>query len=270
VRVPIVVALIVLAPALAHLEQRTGGRLGVYAIGPRGGPAAIYRADERFPLLSTFKLPLVVAILARVDRRAEQLARRIPVRWEDTVGHSPIVAQHLAAGDHELALRDLCMAAIRYSDNAAANLLLSQIGGAAGLTAWMRTQGDTVFRLDDREPQLNRRPAGDERDTSTPRAMAVFIDHLVHGAMLTDSSRALVLAWMRTNTTGDARLRAGSRSGWTVADKTGSAPHRSNDIGFLTGPDGRMVIVAVYVTETTAADSVVDGVIAQVAGALTR
>jgi beta-lactamase class A len=56
----------------------------------------------------------------------------------------------------------------------------------------------------------------------------------------------------------------------TVADKTGSAPHRSNDIGLLTGPDGRTVIVAVYATETTAADSVVDGVIAQVAGALTR
>jgi beta-lactamase class A len=182
----------------------------------------------------------------------------------------PIVEVRLAAGDHDMAVRDLCMAAIRYSGNAAANLLLAQIGGPAGLTAWMREQGDTVFRLDDQEPQLNGRPAGDERDTSTPRAMAAFIDRLVHGPMLSDSARALVLDWMRMNTTGDARLRAGAPTGWAVGDKTGSAPHRSNDIGFLAGPDGRMVIVAVYAAETTAADSVVDGVIAQVAGAVTR
>jgi beta-lactamase class A len=251
------------------LERRTGGRLGVYVLGARGA-AAGYRADERFPVLSTFKLPLVVATLARVDGASEQLERRVPIQWSDTVGYNPIVALRLMAGDHTMTVRALCTAAIRYSDNAAANVLLAQSGGPAGLTAWMRAHGDSVFRLDDAEPRLNGRPAGDEGDTSTPRATATFIDRLLHGGMLSDSSRALVLEWMRTNTTGDARLRVGAPRGWIVGDKTGTAPQRANDIGFLTRPDGTEIVVAVYTTESTAPDGVVNGVIADIARAIAR
>ncbi len=58
-----------------------------------------------------------------------------------------------------------------FSDNAAANILLKAMGGPAAFTKFMRSIGDETTRLDRNEPDLNSNLRGDERDTTTPRAM---------------------------------------------------------------------------------------------------
>lgn len=70
-----------------------------------------------------------------------------------------------------MTVAELSAAAVQYSDNAAANLLLKELGGPAGLTAFMRSIGDTTFRLDRWELELNSAIPGDARDTSSPRAV---------------------------------------------------------------------------------------------------
>ena len=69
-----------------------------------------------------------------------------------------------------MTMRELC-AAIVVSDNAAANILLTGIGGPPALTAFMRNVDDKISRLDRCEPELNSNMPGDPRDTTTPRAM---------------------------------------------------------------------------------------------------
>ena len=70
--------------------------------------------------------------------------------------------------DGGMPLGDLCAAAIDWSDNTAANLILDAIGGPAGFTAFARSLGDSTTRLDRNEPSLNTAIPGDERDTTTP------------------------------------------------------------------------------------------------------
>jgi beta-lactamase class A len=41
------------------------------------------------------------------------------------------------------------------SDNTAGNLLLANLGGPAGLTAYVRSIGDEITRLDRLKPELN-------------------------------------------------------------------------------------------------------------------
>ncbi|WP_228305384.1 serine hydrolase, partial [Klebsiella aerogenes] len=79
---------------------------------------------------------------------------------------SPISEKYLTTG---MTVAELSAAAVQYSDNAAANLLLKELGGPAGLTAFMRSIGDTTFRLDRWELELNSAIPGDARDTSSPR-----------------------------------------------------------------------------------------------------
>ena len=43
-----------------------------------GGPPLVHRADERFPMCSTFKLLASALVLRRVDVGKESLNRRIP------------------------------------------------------------------------------------------------------------------------------------------------------------------------------------------------
>ena len=155
-------------------------------------------------MCSSFKLSLAAATLARADQEEEKLDRL--VRYDKSVpfGVSPATAKNF---DRGMTVVDLCAAAIIYSDNGAANLLLAAMGGPAVLTAFWRGIDDQSTRLDDIEPKLNI-PDG-ERNTTTPVAMMADLKTYLLGDGLSAESRARLLGWMRGNTTGAARLRAG-------------------------------------------------------------
>jgi len=257
-----------LASALAAIERSTGGRLGVTAIDTRSGTRHGHRADERFPLCSTFKLLAASAILSRVDAGKDRLDRRIRFEAHDLVTYSPVTKDHTGAPG--MTLEDLCAAAMTASDNTAGNLLLTALGGPARLTAYTRSLGDSVTRLDRMEPELNEAAPGDPRDTTSPAAMASNLNALVLGDVLISSSRERLTHWLLTSKTGDARLRAGVPVRWRVGDKTGSgASGTANDVGVLWTPRGAPIIVAVYLTEAKVDGADRSAAIAAVARAVT-
>ena len=149
---------------LAEIEAREGGRLGVFVRDTGTGARLEHRADERFPMCSTFKLLAAAAALNRVDEGAERLDRTIAFAPSDLLEYAPIAKAHAAQG--AMTLAEACAAAIDWSDNTAANLILQAIGGPAGYTRFARSLGDTVTRLDRNEPSLNEATPGDERDES--------------------------------------------------------------------------------------------------------
>lgn len=227
----------------------TGGRIGVRVIDPQSGRDTGWRAHERFPMCSTFKLPLAGAVLWRAERGREQLTRRVAIPRTGLPPNSPTTSAHAGA---TLSVGDLCAAAVTRSDNGAANLLLDTLGGPAGLTRFLRASGDPVTRLDRIEPVLNEATPGDPRDTTTPGAMLATLHRLTAGPLLAASSRTLIVSWLRANTTGGERLRKGLPPGWTVGDKTGAGGHNSNnDVALIWPPrraPDRPARAAVYVT----------------------
>ncbi|MBS7456954.1 class A beta-lactamase [Coralloluteibacterium stylophorae] len=230
------------AARLATLERDSGGRLGVALFDSGSGLRLDHRGDERFPMCSTFKLLLAAAVLRRVDRGEETLARHVAFLADELVPWSPVTERHAAAGGADVAT--LCAAAVSWSDNTAANLLLAAIGGPVGFTRHARSLGDTVTRLDRIEPELNDVGPGDVRDTTSPRAMLGSMQRLLLGDALAPASRARLLGWLRATRTGDARLRAGLPAGWEAGDKTGTGDSGiSNDIGIL-WPPGRPPLLA--------------------------
>ncbi len=232
----------------AGLEARSGGRLGVAALDLKTGKRLEHRADERFPLCSTFKFLAVAAVLRRVDLGQAHLSDTIAYGQKDLVAYSPATTAHVADG--YMALSDLCEAAMTLSDNTAGNLILSTLGGPAGVTGFARTLGDKLTRLDRTETSLNEAAEGDPRDTTTPAAMLANMHTLLLGPTLSKPERMRLTAWMVANTTGANRLRAGLPEKWKVGDKTGSGEHgTTNDIAIL-WPDANHppILVAVYLT----------------------
>lgn len=240
------------APSLfAELEARTGGKLGVYGEDLASGRQLTHRADERFPLCSSFKCLAAGAVLARVDLGEARLDQRVAYGPSDLLSYAPVAKAHVGEGG--LSLGALCEAAVTLSDNTAANLILARIGGPAGLTGWLRKLGDPVTRLDRTEPELNHTTPGDPRDTTSPRAMARTVRKLLLGEVLKPASRQQLLAWMDGCQTGDARIRAGA-PGWRVADKTGTAGGSRNDVAYLRHPSGRQIMLALYLKEAVKLD----------------
>jgi beta-lactamase class A len=132
------------------------------------------------------------------------------------------------------------------------------------LTAYARALGDTVTRLDRIEPALNTwRNA--VSDTTSPRAMLHGMRRVVLGDALTPASRELLQQWLRANTTGDRRLKAGLPAGWVIGDKTGASTNGStNDIAVVWPPNRAPLLVTAYLARSTAPVEARDATLAQV------
>ncbi|MDB5768663.1 MAG: penA [Collimonas fungivorans] len=252
-----------IARQLRQIEAKSGGRLGVAILDTVTGQSHAYRGDERFPMCSTFKLLAAGLTLHRVDQEQEKLARRIRFERADLVPYSPTTEKHV--GGEGMSVAELCEATLTLSDNTAANLLLHSFGGPSQLTAYMRSLGDKVTRLDRIEPELNQATPGDPRDTTSPNAMLSTMQQLLLGNALSADSRKQLTTWLLANKTGDKRLRALLPAGWRVGDKTGSGAYGStNDIGILFPPGRAPLLVATYLTGTKAAEATRNATLAEV------
>lgn len=249
---------------LADLERRHGGRLGVAVLDTGSGRTAAHRGDERFPMCSTFKLLAAGLVLSRVDRGEEQLERRVEFSQAQLVAYSP-VTQH-RVGAPGMTVAELCEAGITVSDNTAGNLLLASFGGTAGLTAFTRTLGDGMTRLDRIETELNEATPGDPRDTTTPAAMLGDMRVLLLGDTLSAASRSQLADWLVATSTGGQRLRAGLPSTWRVGDKTGTSNNgATNDVAIAwPAGGGAPLLVTAYYAESAVAQEVRNAVLAQV------
>ncbi len=254
---------------MQELEGRHGGRLGV-AVVEVGKPERhrSHRGGERFAMCSTFKFLLAAAVAARVDAGEESWSRPISYGKDDLLEWAPVTgrAEHLEAGS--MTVGQLCEAAMIWSDNPAANLLLATMDGPAGLTRFLRGIGDETTRLDRTEPELNTNLPGDVRDTSTPEAMAATMEKILFGEVLTEASRKKLEGWLVDNRTGDKRLRAGMPAGWRVGDKTGTSGNgAANDIAVVWPDEGLPFVVVVFYDVKDATAEERDAVIAGVGAA---
>src|SRR5579859_7122823 len=237
---------------LREMEGVLGGRIGVAALDMESDRRIDYRSASLFPMCSTFKLLLAGAVLSKVDHGKEQLDRAIPLTKADILEYAPSAKTLLPKG--QMTVSEAVTGALVDSDNTAANLLLSSIGGPGALTLFARTLGDKTTHLDRIEPFLNEATPGDARDTTSPAAMLNDLGMLVLQEALSKTSRDLLTDWLVKSRTGMARLRAGMPDGWKIGDKTGMGERGSTcDIAIAWPPGRKPLLIAAYLTESSAA-----------------
>nr|WP_245421967.1 class A beta-lactamase [Alsobacter soli] len=251
-----------LVATIREVEARLGARVGASVFEVGSGRRWSHRAEERFPIASTFKAFACAALLARVDGGQKRLGDEVAIRSSDLVTYSPVVEKHVGGA---MTLGDLCAAATALSDNAAGNLILDNIGGPAGLTAFMRGIGDEATRLDRRETELNEAAPGDPRDTTTPAAAADSLRKLLLGDVLSPKSRRQLQDWLVANQVGGPLLRASLPQGWRIADRTGAGGRGTRNVLAAIWPPGREpVCAAIYLTGTEASMDARNAAIAEI------
>ncbi|MEU3014448.1 class A beta-lactamase [Nocardia asteroides] len=240
------------ALAFAALESTYDARLGLSVLDTGTDRVVAYREHERFPMASTFKGLACGALLQAHPLATGYFEQVIRYTAADIVVNSPETEQHIDTG---MTVTALCDAAITQSDNTAGNLLLRLLGGPEGFTAFLRTLGDQVSRLDRWEPELNTAVPGDERDTTTAAALAADYRALVVGTALAEPERAQLAAWLKASRTGAKRIKAGLPADWTVGDKTGTPAYGSALDVAVAWPPGRAPLVLAVLTTRTEKDA---------------
>ncbi|MEZ5957774.1 MAG: class A beta-lactamase [Hyphomonadaceae bacterium] len=238
----------------AGIEARIGGRVGVAAWNTGTGAWLAHRRHERFAMCSTFKWALAAAQLRLAQDGGPQLGDQLRFDRSDMLSYAPVASRHLERG--WMTIEEACAGAVVMSDNTAANLLLDVQGGPEAFTRFLRANGDGVTRLDRCEIELNDVPPGDERDTTTPEAMVRTMRRfLLEDGVLSPAHRQMLIGWMVESPTGRERLRSGFPGNWRVGDKTGTwtAEHNAtNDVAIAWPLDGRPIVIASYLSASTA------------------
>ncbi|MEK6284851.1 MAG: class A beta-lactamase [Acidobacteriota bacterium] len=278
-------------PALQRLEREiarvsavSGGVVGVTAIHLETGRRVSMNGSDRFPMASTFKVPIAVQLLTRIDKGEVKLDQMIDIKQSDLHPGSGTLSDLFNKGGLALSVRNLMELMLLISDNSATDVLLRTAGGADAVTARMRSLGIDGISVNRSTAQLIADRAGvtslppedqwnpvvffvafsavkpedqkaaakkfdtDPRDTSTPDGMAALLEQIYHKNILKPESSALLLDIMRRCRTGDMRLKGLIPQGTEIAHKTGTIGGSTNDVGIIALPDNAgHVAIAVFV-----------------------
>jgi len=285
-----------------------GEPVGVAVRDLETGAVVSARGGERFPMASTFKAFLAIAVFDAADRGTLKLDEPVLVRREDLSLYWQPIAKRVGPQGFRTTLLDLVERAVGESDNAAADILLRRMGGPAAVQRVLAAKGIEGVRIDRQErdfqtaivglewrdefvdadvfaaavaamPAAQRHQAWeaylrDPRDTATPEGAVRALAALHEGRLLSPGATQQLLAIMTATQTGAKRLKAGLPPGWRLAHKTGSgidwngASLSNNDIGIATAPDGRAFAIAVYIPQSRQLAAARDAFIAGVAAAV--
>jgi beta-lactamase class A len=250
---------VTLSNQFADIAARSGGSLGVFAQVIESGDSAGLNDTERFPMQSVYKLPIAMAVLEQVDRKVLTLNEKVSLSANDMVPglHSPLRDRH-PRGGIDVSVRDLIRAAIVDSDGTASDVLLRLAGGGARVTAYLRGLGIRDLTVATTERAMSKDPMVQYQNYSTPRAAADLLKALHAGRSLSPAARALLLQDLTDSTPGPLRIKGLLPPGTAVAHKTGTDGTRdgktaaTNDIGIVTLPDGRHLVIAAFLKDSTA------------------
>jgi beta-lactamase class A len=251
---------------IASLATISKGTVGAAIIHLESGRAVYFNRGEAFPMASTFKVPVAVQVLTRVDRGEIRLDSMITLAPGDLHPGSGTLTQLFNHPGVALSVRNLMELMLRISDNSAADLMLRTAGGAPAVDARLTAlgiagvhvdrptvrliadyMGITNLPGDDVPPEQFRSLARavsdstqqaaatafelDHRDTATPEGMAALLEKIWQGQALSRENTDLLLDIMRRCLTGDARIKGMLPPRTVVAHKTGTLGGRVHGAG---------------------------------------
>ena len=130
--------------------------------------------------------------------------------------------------------------------------LESAAGGRLGVAAFNTATGAQIsHRAEERFPSCSTfKVLAVSAVLKRSAAESGLLQRLALGDALGETERDRLLEWMRGNTTGATRIRAGVPAGWQVADKTGSGGYGTvNDVAVVWPPGKPPVVLAIYFTQ---------------------
>lgn len=262
------------------VEKRLSGVLGFAAAHLETGITVSVNGRERFPMASTYKIPMAGLLLQMVDNGQLSLDQRVEIE-ERHFEETGDIAQSVCHPGVALSIANLVELMLTQSNNNATDRVLELIGGPRSVTEWLRAIGIADMRVDNSvnsllgkfyglqpgEPamksylakwatdaereRINGLPqlAFDDgvEDMATPDAMLSLLRTLFATELLSQDSRAFLNSVMTRCQTGSFRIKGMLPPEASVAHKTGTIGGTVNDVGIITLPgDCGRVALAIY------------------------
>ncbi len=259
---------------MAGIAAATHGSVGAAVVVVEGGRVVALHGEQRFPMQSVYKLPIAMAVLHGVDLGRLSLNQPVQITPADLVPPSrgsPIRDKY--PHGTVMTVLQLLEAMMNVSDGTASDVLLKRAGGPARVNAYLHSLGVRNMAVATSEAAMAQNEQVQYQNWATPDAMAGLLCVLQQGRALSPPSRHLLLGLMTHSQTGPHRIKGLLPTGTIVAHKTGSSgtvdglTRATNDAGLITLPDGKHLVVVVFVSATRVGTAAQEAVIAKIARA---
>jgi len=240
------------AKTFEQIEQDNDTIVGVYGVNTANGKHIQHRSDERFAFASTYKA-IASGILLQ-NTATSTLNKKIDIKKDDIVANSPVTEKYVGS---QMTLKALIQASMLQSDNTANNKIINEIGGIKGFHEELKQLEDNISNPQRLEPELNLYDPTSTADTTTPKAAAMTLKHILTNEDMSKANRNLLKNVMIHNETGDTLIKAGVSKRAVVGDKSGQGLTYGtrNDLAFIYPKNQKEPIVLAIYTKKDGKDA---------------
>lgn len=244
---------------LAKLAEVAKGKVGIGAVLLETGDTAYVDRTGHFPMQSVYKLPIAMAVLKMVDEGKVRIDQEVNITPDDFVRqgfHSPI--RNVNPQGTVMNVYGIMRYSISESDGTASDVLLDLAGGPTAVMDYLKSIGVSDLIVADSEKSISKDWDTQYRNWSTPEASIELLRRLYERrANLSEQMTNVLLDFMTESDTGGRRIKRGLPEGAIIAHKTGTGGTEkgitgaTNDIGIVTLPDGRHLLLAIYISDSS-------------------
>lgn len=264
---------------LTAIADSAKGDVGIALI--YDGDTLTVNNDAIYPMMSVFKLHQAVALCRMFEENGTSLDSVMTLRRSelDPDTWSPMLKDH---SDEEISLpmRRLLEYTLIESDNNASNEMFVRLMPPAAcdsVIAGIIPRGSFEIRFNEAEMQADHSQAYSNR--TSPLGAAILIDRVFTDTLVGKDYQDFIKSALMRCQTGPDKISAAlsEREGITIGHKTGSGDRdengrlaASNDVAFITLPDGRHYSLAVFVKDFDGTDAEAAATIARISEAVIK
>lgn len=282
-----ILALAILFPAVS-LAQLTTLKSEIEAIGKEAKgivgagimdlktrEALLLNDTHKFPMQSTFKFPLALAVLDLVDKGKLKLDQQVHVGKAqlDTHTHSPMLGKY-PGQDFDITIGELLAYSVSESDNNACDILFELAGGTKKVNDYIHALGVKGIAIVATEKEMKAGWNVQYENFAHPSAYLQLLEIVHNRKYLTPASHDFLWKCLIEGPTGAKRIKGELPKGTIVAHKTGTSATNdkgitaaTNDVGIIRLPNGKDIAIAVFVSDASADLATRELVIARIARA---
>lgn len=214
--------------------------------------------ENKYPMMSVFKLHLGVTVLHMVDEGTFKLDQVVNIPQDDLMKNtwSPIREKYTEQ-NISLTIAELLHYTIAQSDNNGCDILLKLIDGPVVVNKYIHEIGIKDVQIKVSEKDMHVTPDTLYSNWTSLNAAGILLELIHSGAVLKETTNNFLIHILYSTNTGPKRLKGNLPSGTAVGHKTGTAGADNNgitaavnDIGIIDLPNGNHMIICVFVSNT--------------------
>lgn len=234
-----------------------------------------YHADLHLPMQSVMKFPIAITVLHEIDEGRFTLDQLIPITKNDLPKTYSPLRDKYPEGGVAISIRALLSYMVSLSDNDACDILLKTIGGTEQVNSYIHSLGVKNIAIKASEFEMAQAWNVQFNNWTEPAAITQLLDLAFRPDFLSKANHAYLWKIMLETSTGPNQIKGLLPASTIVAHKTGRSDTNeqgitaaTNDVGMITLPNGKHLIIAVFVSNSPADLAARESVIARIAKAV--